>query len=68
MKKSSQIRSTSNTFEGGMTMEEVAKELGLSRVRVHQIEKQALEKVRIKLQIRNINPRDFYSELFGLKH
>lgn len=68
MKKSSQKSGTTNTFEGGMTMEEVAKELGLSRVRVHQIEKQALEKVRIKLQIRNINPRDFYSELFGLKH
>ena len=39
------------------TLSEVAEEIGVGRERVRQIEKQALEKVRIGLAAKGITPR-----------
>lgn len=42
----------------GMTQEEVAKELGIQRSLVGQIERSALKKIRTKLKNRRINKED----------
>ena len=42
----------------GMTQEEVAKELGIQRSLVGQIERAALKKIRTKLKNRRINKED----------
>lgn len=44
-----------------MTLEEVAKELGISHQRVSQLEKSGLKKVRIKLKTLNITYEDLIS-------
>lgn len=45
-----------NKEEYFMTQAEVAKALGISRNRVYQLEKQALEKVRRRLMARGLGP------------
>lgn len=46
--------------EYDMTAEEVAAVLGISRQRVHQIETEALEKLRAICAARGITASDFY--------
>ena len=42
----------------GMSQEEVAKELGIKRWLVMRLEKSALEKIRNRLKLYNINKED----------
>jgi len=48
------------------TLEEVGQELGLTRERIRQIEKQALQKVRIKLEQHGITEELWLSHLADL--
>lgn len=52
-------------YEGGMTYEEIAAELGLSRERVRQIEQEAMKKIRKYLvQTNRLTYKDFKSDCY----
>ena len=44
-----------------VTLETLGNQLGISKERVRQIEKRAMEKLKISLEDSHENPRDYYS-------